>query len=138
MVWTGTTFTTQMLQQSLDQSGEWEGCSWVPWRYLFNSVSFSYEMAWWDWPQWEYIIDWASLQGINLPLAIGGQEMCVFLPRLRMLLMLLKDLGLRLPRLWNVPGRYPSVLYGTRVPLLEQIGQLARIMGTAVEHGLDR
>lgn len=44
------------------------------WRYCFNYCAFSYSLAWWDWPQWEQMIDWMALHGINLPLAVTGQE----------------------------------------------------------------
>jgi alpha-N-acetylglucosaminidase len=43
-------------------------------RYFFNYCTFSYSMAWWDWTQWEQMIDWMALQGINTPLAVTGQE----------------------------------------------------------------
>ncbi|MBI3567848.1 MAG: alpha-N-acetylglucosaminidase [Gemmatimonadetes bacterium] len=43
-------------------------------RYFFNYCTFSYSMAWWDWPQWQPMIDWMALKGINLPLAATGQE----------------------------------------------------------------
>ncbi len=43
-------------------------------RYFFNYVTFSYTMAWWQWPDWEQMIDWMALNGVNLPLAITGQE----------------------------------------------------------------
>lgn len=43
-------------------------------RYCFNYCVFSYTMAWWDWAQWERVIDWMALQGINMPLAVTGQE----------------------------------------------------------------
>jgi alpha-N-acetylglucosaminidase len=43
-------------------------------RYYFNYCTFSYSMAWWDWARWEQEIDWMALHGINLPLAITGQE----------------------------------------------------------------
>ena len=43
-------------------------------RYFFNYCSFSYTMAWWDWPRWERMIDWMALHGINMPLAVTGQE----------------------------------------------------------------
>lgn len=43
-------------------------------RYFFNYCAFSYTMAWWDWAQWERIIDWMALNGINMPLAVTGQE----------------------------------------------------------------
>mgnify|MGYP005841701007 CR=1 FL=1 len=45
-----------------------------PYRYCFNYCAFSYSLAWWDWPQWERMIDWMALHGINLPLAVTGQE----------------------------------------------------------------
>jgi alpha-N-acetylglucosaminidase len=43
-------------------------------RYYLNFCVFSYSVAWWDWPQWERLIDWMALHGINMPLAITGQE----------------------------------------------------------------
>jgi alpha-N-acetylglucosaminidase len=43
-------------------------------RYFFNYCTFSYSMAWWDWSQWEKMIDWMALKGVNLPLAVTGQE----------------------------------------------------------------
>ncbi len=43
-------------------------------RYFFNYCTFSYSMAWWDWKQWEGMIDWMALKGINTPLAVTGQE----------------------------------------------------------------
>jgi alpha-N-acetylglucosaminidase len=43
-------------------------------RYCFNFCAFSYTLAWWDWPQWERMIDWMALHGINMPLAVTGQE----------------------------------------------------------------
>ena len=46
-------------------------------RYDFNYCTFSYSMAFWDWNRWEKEIDWMALHGINLPLAIVGEE-CVW------------------------------------------------------------
>ncbi len=43
-------------------------------RYFFNVCTFSYTMSWWDWKQWERQIDWMAMNGVNLPLAITGQE----------------------------------------------------------------
>jgi alpha-N-acetylglucosaminidase len=43
-------------------------------RYCFNFCAFSYTVAWWDWEQWQRMIDWMALQGINMPLAVTGQE----------------------------------------------------------------
>ncbi|MBR1400371.1 MAG: alpha-N-acetylglucosaminidase [Prevotella sp.] len=46
-------------------------------RYDFNYCTFSYSMAFWDWQRWEREIDWMALHGVNLPLAIVGEE-CVW------------------------------------------------------------
>ncbi|MEP6766537.1 MAG: alpha-N-acetylglucosaminidase TIM-barrel domain-containing protein, partial [Gemmatimonadaceae bacterium] len=43
-------------------------------RYFFNYCTFSYSMAWWNWSEWERMIDWMALKGINTPLAVTGQE----------------------------------------------------------------
>ena len=48
--------------------------SWARHRYFLNYCCFSYSLAFWDWEQWERLVDWMVLQGINLPLAITGQE----------------------------------------------------------------
>lgn len=46
-------------------------------RYDFNYCTYSYTIAFWDWERWEKEIDWMALHGINLPLAVVGQE-CVW------------------------------------------------------------
>lgn len=46
-------------------------------RYDFNYCTYSYTMAFWDWERWKKEIDWMALHGINLPLAVVGQE-CVW------------------------------------------------------------
>ena len=43
-------------------------------RYFFNYCTFSYSMAWWNWRDWQAMIDWMALKGINAPLAVTGQE----------------------------------------------------------------
>lgn len=43
-------------------------------RYYLNYCTFNYSMSWWDWERWEKEIDWMALHGINMPLAITGQE----------------------------------------------------------------
>jgi alpha-N-acetylglucosaminidase len=43
-------------------------------RFFLNYCTFGYTMVWWNWKEWEHFIDWMSLNGINLPLAITGQE----------------------------------------------------------------
>jgi alpha-N-acetylglucosaminidase len=44
------------------------------WRYFFNYCAFSYTMPWWNWAQWERMIDWMALHGVNMPLSVTGQE----------------------------------------------------------------
>ena len=46
-------------------------------RYAFNYCTFSYSMAFWDWERWQQEIDWLCLHGVNLPLAIVGED-CVW------------------------------------------------------------
>ena len=43
-------------------------------RFFLNYCTFGYTMPWWQWEDWERLIDWMALNGINLPLAITGQE----------------------------------------------------------------
>jgi alpha-N-acetylglucosaminidase len=43
-------------------------------RYYLNYCTFNYSMAWWDWARWQREIDWMTLNGINLPLALTGEE----------------------------------------------------------------
>jgi len=43
-------------------------------RFFLNYCTFGYTMPWWQWRDWERLIDWMALNGINLPLAITGQE----------------------------------------------------------------
>ena len=50
------------------------GSALVPYRFFLNYCTFGYEFPWWDWAQWERLIDWMALRGVNLPLAITGEE----------------------------------------------------------------
>jgi alpha-N-acetylglucosaminidase len=43
-------------------------------RFFLNYCTFGYTMPWWQWNDWEWFIDWMALNGINMPLAITGQE----------------------------------------------------------------
>jgi alpha-N-acetylglucosaminidase len=43
-------------------------------RFFLNYCTYGYTMPWWGWEDWERLIDWMSLNGINMPLAITGQE----------------------------------------------------------------
>jgi alpha-N-acetylglucosaminidase len=43
-------------------------------RYYLNYCTFNYSMSWWKWGRWEKEIDWMALHGINMPLAVTGEE----------------------------------------------------------------
>ena len=47
-----------------------------PWkrRAYLNYCTFSYTAAWWDWARWQQEIDWMAIHGVNMPLAVTGQE----------------------------------------------------------------
>ena len=48
-----------------------------PYRFVqyLNPCTFGYTMAFWDWERWERELDWMALHGINMPLAMEGQEL---------------------------------------------------------------
>ena len=46
----------------------------VPWSYFMNVCTHSYSLVWYGKKDWEDLIDWMSLSGINLMLALTGQE----------------------------------------------------------------
>jgi len=48
--------------------------SWARYRYFLNYCCFGYSLPWYDWSQWEKLIDWMALNGINMPLSVTGQE----------------------------------------------------------------
>ncbi|KAJ3484635.1 hypothetical protein NLG97_g7003 [Lecanicillium saksenae] len=50
------------------------GSSSVPWRYNLNTVTFAYSFAWYQWNDWEKLLDWAVLHGVNFQLAWVGYE----------------------------------------------------------------
>jgi alpha-N-acetylglucosaminidase len=43
-------------------------------RFFLNYCTLGYTMPWWQWSDWERLIDWMALNGINMPLAITGEE----------------------------------------------------------------
>lgn len=43
-------------------------------RNFFNYRTFGYTVPWWNWQQWEKLIDWMAMNGVNMPLAPTGQE----------------------------------------------------------------
>ncbi|KAF9179079.1 hypothetical protein BGZ51_007261 [Haplosporangium sp. Z 767] len=51
--------------------------SFVPWRYYMNVVTFGYSYVFWDWKRWERELDWMMLNGVNMALAMTGQEYVV-------------------------------------------------------------
>lgn len=46
----------------------------TPWSYIMNVCTHSYSLVWYDWQEWQQFIDWMALSGINLFLAMTGQE----------------------------------------------------------------
>lgn len=47
-----------------------------PYRFTqyLNPCTYGYTMAFWSWERWEQELDWMALHGINMPLALEGQE----------------------------------------------------------------
>lgn len=43
-------------------------------RQYYNVCAYGYSTAFWNWEQWQKELDWMALHGINMPLAMGGQE----------------------------------------------------------------
>ena len=43
-------------------------------RAYLNTCTFGYTTPWWDWTRWSAEIDWMAAHGIDLPLAMEGQE----------------------------------------------------------------
>ena len=43
-------------------------------RFFLNYCTYGYSMPFWQWQDWERLIDWMALNGVNMPLAITGQE----------------------------------------------------------------
>ncbi len=43
-------------------------------RFFLNYCTYGYTMPWWQWADWDRLIDWMALNGINMPLANTGME----------------------------------------------------------------
>ena len=43
-------------------------------RHFFNYCTTNYSGSWWDWNDWQKIIDFLTMNGINMPLNIIGTE----------------------------------------------------------------
>ena len=67
--------TTDLSQVTLPVPGgeEKHVCN-APYRYDFNTCTFSYSMAFWTWERWQQEIDWMALHGINAPLNLVGLD----------------------------------------------------------------
>ena len=46
----------------------------APWSYIMNVCTHSYSLVWYGWNEWQAFIDWMALSGINMALAMTGQE----------------------------------------------------------------
>ena len=49
-------------------------CRATQWSYFMNVCTHSYSLVWYDWAEWQRLLDWMALSGINLFLAMTGQE----------------------------------------------------------------
>ena len=49
-------------------------CRRAPYSYFMNVCTHSYSLVWYGWAEWEALLDWMALSGINLFLAMTGQE----------------------------------------------------------------
>ncbi len=43
-------------------------------RFFLNYCTYGYSLPWWQWKDWERLIDWMALHGVTLSLANTGQE----------------------------------------------------------------
>ncbi len=43
-------------------------------RFFLNYCTYGYTLPYWKWREWERLIDWMALNGVNMPLAMTGQE----------------------------------------------------------------
>ena len=43
-------------------------------RFFLNYCTYGYSLPWWKWEDWERLIDWMAIHGVNLALANTGQE----------------------------------------------------------------
>lgn len=49
-------------------------CRAVTHSYFMNVCTHSYSLVWYGWTEWQALLDWMALRGINLFLALTGQE----------------------------------------------------------------
>lgn len=82
---------TQVLQRQGRFSLSWEGKRVAPLTHLpaydsgevtspfelrayLNTCTYGYTTPWWNWNRWQQEIDWMAARGVNMPLAMEGQE----------------------------------------------------------------
>jgi alpha-N-acetylglucosaminidase len=55
---------------------DWNGRAVSPYQFVlyYNVCTFGYTTAFWNWERWQRELDWMALHGVNLPLAMDGQE----------------------------------------------------------------
>ncbi|WP_121119591.1 alpha-N-acetylglucosaminidase [Croceibacterium ferulae] len=56
-----------------DHAGERIASPFASRAYL-NTCTYGYTTPWWDWGRWQREIDWMAVNGIDMPLALEGQE----------------------------------------------------------------
>ncbi len=71
ITWSGS--NTQLPSRLPDMPRQRVVCPYRFTQYL-NPCTYGYTMAFWDWQRWERELDWMALHGINMPLALEGQE----------------------------------------------------------------
>ena len=65
------------LQLSLPLSVDFEphqAYSPLQYRYIFNNCIYGYSFAFWQWEEWEHMLDILAYNGINMPAMLLGQE----------------------------------------------------------------
>ena len=54
--------------------GRLDVCRATEYSYFMNVCTHSYSLVWYGWDDWSRLIDWMALRGINVYLAMTGQE----------------------------------------------------------------
>ena len=73
LTWNNLTTDLSQVTLPVPTSEEKHVCN-APYRYDFNTCTFSYSMAFWTWERWQQEIDWMALHGINAPLNLVGLD----------------------------------------------------------------
>lgn len=68
--WEGSNIKLPKVFPDADMSGSTP----AEFRHYYNICTFGYTTAFWDWKRWRREIDWMALHGINMPLAMTGQD----------------------------------------------------------------